>query len=219
MAGVAGHSGYRGDPWGRLARTSTFIATVTFATAEHAQEAVDQVRAVHDRVRGKAPDGRTYRAGDPHLLTWVHVAEVESFLRAHQRYGAHPLTRDEADEYVAQTARVAIALGAEEVPTTVAELDASIAAFRPELRATEAALDTAHFLLKEPPLPWAMRPAYGLISSGAVAMLPGWARGELGVGGPVTMAVGPVAGAAATRLVRWGLGSAEQRRTIGFDQH
>src|SRR5688572_2620140 len=33
MQGVADHSGYRGDMWGRLARTSTFLATTTFATA------------------------------------------------------------------------------------------------------------------------------------------------------------------------------------------
>jgi uncharacterized protein (DUF2236 family) len=26
MAGVAGHSGYRGDPWGRLQRTSHYLA-------------------------------------------------------------------------------------------------------------------------------------------------------------------------------------------------
>ncbi|MGH3588884.1 MAG: oxygenase MpaB family protein, partial [Pseudonocardia sp.] len=54
MAGVAGHSGYRGDPWGRLARTSTFIATTTFATTDDAQAMIDRVRAVHERVRGKA---------------------------------------------------------------------------------------------------------------------------------------------------------------------
>src|SRR4051812_7206707 len=34
MEGVSGHSGYRGDPWGRLARTSTFLAYTTFGTAE-----------------------------------------------------------------------------------------------------------------------------------------------------------------------------------------
>ncbi len=49
------------------------------------------MRAVHDTVRGTAPDGREYRAADPHLLCWVHVAEVDMFLRAHQRYGARPL--------------------------------------------------------------------------------------------------------------------------------
>ena len=30
MAGVAEHSDYRGDPWGRLQRTSTFLAVTTF---------------------------------------------------------------------------------------------------------------------------------------------------------------------------------------------
>ena len=33
MAAVAGHSGYRGDPWGRLQRTSYFLAVTTFGRA------------------------------------------------------------------------------------------------------------------------------------------------------------------------------------------
>ncbi|MGW1667256.1 oxygenase MpaB family protein, partial [Streptomyces microflavus] len=57
MAAVAGHSGFRGDPWGRLQRTSTFLAMTTFGTAEHAQEAVDRVRSVHEAVRGLSPSG------------------------------------------------------------------------------------------------------------------------------------------------------------------
>ncbi|EFL03751.1 conserved hypothetical protein, partial [Streptomyces sp. SPB78] len=58
MAAVAAHSGYRGDPWGRLQRTSTFLATTTFATADDAERAVTRVREVHEGVRGTAPDGR-----------------------------------------------------------------------------------------------------------------------------------------------------------------
>ena len=47
-----------------------------------------------------APDGRTYRASDPHLLHWVHLAEVDSFLAAYQRYGAAPLgTIDEGNVF------------------------------------------------------------------------------------------------------------------------
>ncbi|MDQ2636278.1 MAG: DUF2236 domain-containing protein, partial [Actinomycetota bacterium] len=34
MAGVAEHSDFRNDPWGRLARTSTFLAVTTFGTAD-----------------------------------------------------------------------------------------------------------------------------------------------------------------------------------------
>ena len=52
--------------------------------------AVDAVRAIHDRVVGVLDDGTPYAANDPHLLGWVHVAEVDSFLRAHTVYGRRP---------------------------------------------------------------------------------------------------------------------------------
>src|SRR5712691_13212303 len=86
MAAVAGHSGYRGDPWGRLQRTSYFLAVTTFGRASDAQAATERVKAIHRRVTGTAPDGRPYAASDPHLLTWVHIAEADSFLRAHTRF-------------------------------------------------------------------------------------------------------------------------------------
>ena len=52
MAGVAGHSGYKGDPWGRLQRTSNYIAMTTSATIPDATAVIAHVRAVHERVRG-----------------------------------------------------------------------------------------------------------------------------------------------------------------------
>ena len=109
--GVAGHSGYRGDPWGRLARTSYFLAATTFGPDDEARETIERIKAVHARVRGRAPDGRAYSAGDPHLLEWVHIAEIDSFLRAHQRYGSRPLDQAGRDGYVADTARIARELG------------------------------------------------------------------------------------------------------------
>lgn len=212
MAGVAGHSGYRGDPWGRLERTATFIATTTFGTTDDAQAMIDRVRSVHDRVRGKAPDGRPYRAGDPHLLTWVHAAEADSFLTAHQRFGERPLTGGEADEYVAQSAHVARALGAVVVPETVDELRETIEAYRPELELSAAAADTVRFLLREPPLPRAARPPYALLAAGAVSTLPAWARDALDVDTRFRRTLGGPAGALATRAVRWGMGTSERTR-------
>ena len=128
MTAVAEHSGYRGDIWGRLARTSRFLAVTTFGTAEDAQQAVDVVRAIHERVVGTMPDGTPYTATDPHLLEWVHIAEIHSFLLSHQLYGARPLDQAGRDEYVAQTAFVARKLGAVDPPTTEAELEAALAA-------------------------------------------------------------------------------------------
>jgi uncharacterized protein (DUF2236 family) len=130
---VAEHSDYRGDPWGRLQRTSTFLAVTTFGTANDAQRAVDKVRGIHRRVHGVAPDGRAYRADDPHLLEWVHIAEIDSFLLAHRLYGAKPLDQSGRDAYVSDTARVASALGVVDPPQTEAELRERIAAVRPEL--------------------------------------------------------------------------------------
>lgn len=207
MAAVAGHSGFRGDPWGRLQRTSTFLATTTFGVADDAQAAVDQVRAIHARISGVTPDGVPYAASDPHLLRWVHVAEVDSFLAAHQRYGAHPLDSGECDRYVAEVAVVGRALGAAELPTTVAELAESLMAYRPELRGTAQARQAARFLLVQPPLPLALRPAYGVLGSAAVGLMPRWTRWPLRLPYlPVTEAtVGRAVGALATSTIRWAL--------------
>ena len=220
MAGVAGHSGYRGDPWGRLQRTSHFLATTTFGTIGDAEATIAHVRATHERVRGKDPRGRSYRASDPHLLGWVHVAEAHSFLTAYQRYAATPLTSQESDTYVEQSGLVARRLGAVDVPTTVADLRAALTEYRPELEATPEARDAARFLLLDPPLPWAARPGYGLIATGGVAVLPGWARRALGV--PVAGPVATVAehvGRLGTGAVRWALaGVAEERRLVADAQ-
>ena len=207
MAGVAGHSGFRGDPWGRLQRTSSFLATTTFGVADDAQAVVDHVRAIHARVKGVTSDGVPYAASDPHLLRWVHVAEVDSFLAAHQRYGAKPLDAAGCDRYVADVAVVGRALGATDLPTNVGELAESLAAYRPELRGTREARQAARFLLVQPPLPLALRPAYAVLGTAAVGLMPRWTRWPLRLPYlPVTEAtVGRAAGFFATSTIRWAL--------------
>ncbi|MFB7934433.1 MULTISPECIES: oxygenase MpaB family protein [Streptomyces] len=207
MAAVAGHSGFRGDPWGRLQRTSTFLAVTTYGTARSAQEACDRVRAVHDTVRGTTTDGRPYSAADPHLLCWVHIAEVDSFLRAHQRYGAHPLDDEGRDAYVADMARIARALGVPDPPVNAAELAARLAAYRAELRATDEARDSARFLLLNPPVPFLARLPYGVIAANAVSLLPLWASHELRLP-RLPAAEGPCIrplGTAVTAGIRWAM--------------
>jgi len=65
------------------------------------------------------PDGTHYSANDPILLTWVHVAEVSSFLAAYLRYRDPAFPLAEQDRYFAETARIAERLGARNVPTSV----------------------------------------------------------------------------------------------------
>ncbi|MEM9517427.1 MAG: oxygenase MpaB family protein [Actinomycetota bacterium] len=207
MAGVAQHSDYRHDPWGRLQRTADFLAATTFGPATEAERAVAVVHRVHERVVGHAPDGRAYAANDPHLLHWVHLAEIDSFLAAHHRYGVDSLTANERDAYVADTATVASALGVLDPPTSVRQLRAQLRAFRPELRGTREARDAATYLLLRPPLPTAARPAYGLIAAAAVALMPRWTRWPLRLPWlPVTEAVAlRPAGELVTRTLRWAI--------------
>ncbi|KAA0093268.1 DUF2236 domain-containing protein [Mycolicibacterium sp. P1-18] len=207
MAGVAEHSDYRGDPWGRLQRTSTFLAVTTFGPADDAQRAVDKVRGIHRRVHGIAADGRPYEASDPHLLEWVHVAEVDSFLRAHQLYGARPLDQRGRDGYVADTARVAAALGVLDPPRTEGELRQRISDYRPELGGTAAAREAAKFLLLTPPLPLLAKPPYAILAATSVAMLPAWARLPLRLPylPPLEATAVRVAGRTLVGGIRWAL--------------
>jgi uncharacterized protein (DUF2236 family) len=207
MAGVAQHSDYRGDPWGRLQRTSTFLAVTTFGPAADAQRAVDRVRGIHQRVRGVAADGRPYQASDPHLLEWVHIAEVDSFLLAHQLYGAVPLDQSGRDGYVADTARVATALGVANPPLTEQDLRMRIEEYRPELSSTPAAREAARFLLLTPPLPIGARAPYGLLVATSVSMLPAWARMPLLLPyfPPVEATVIRMAGRVVVGGIRWAM--------------
>jgi len=207
MAGVAGHSGYRSDPWGRLQRTSTFLATTTFGTVRDAEAAVATVRGIHERVRGRVPDGRTYAASDPHLLSWVHAAEADSFLAAYRRFGAGRLSPADEDGYVAQSGLVAERLGAVDTPRTVAELDALMDRYRPELSASTEAREAARFLLLQPPLGWSEKPGYAALAGGGVALLPMWAKEMLRLPAlPMTerMVTLPVADAA-VKAIRWAI--------------
>ncbi|MGW2213109.1 oxygenase MpaB family protein [Streptomyces sp. NPDC001781] len=205
MTAVADHSDYRNDPWGRLARTSTFLAYTTYGAADDAQRAVDRVRAVHEHIRGRTADGEPYHAADPHLLAWVHSAEAYCFLTAHQRYGRHPLNAAGRDAYVADMARVATAMGIENPPTTVAELRTRLDSYRPELRLTPHTREAVRYILLRPPLPRPVLPPYLVLGAAAASLLPAWSRRQLDL--PVLprterWCVAP-AGAAVTSLIRY----------------
>jgi uncharacterized protein (DUF2236 family) len=144
-------------------------------------------------------------------MRWVHVAEVDSFLSAYQRYGAHPLDADGRDQYVREMAVIARALGIPAPPESERALRDQIRAFRPELRGTPEARDAARYLLLQPPMHPAIRPMYTLLGSAAVALLPRWARWPLRVPSmPIVEAVAVrPAGEVLVRGLRWALSSTD----------
>src|SRR5438270_11377626 len=61
-AGVADHSGFEADPFGRLRRTLDATYNIVFGTEEEAQLTASKLWAVHERVTGPG-----YHANDPYL--------------------------------------------------------------------------------------------------------------------------------------------------------
>jgi uncharacterized protein (DUF2236 family) len=185
MAGVAEHSNWKEDPFGRLAATSGYILTVTYGDSAAAHKAADRVRAIHGHVNGNDPvTGLAYRAGDPSLLLWIHAAMVDSIVHVVQRYG-RGLDSSAADRYVWEMVRFAELVGvpAKDVPSSVASLEEYIESV--ELRqATPAARDAIGVILDPPWLEDETRELWRDLGQVAAGTLPAWARSMYGFGEP-----------------------------------
>ena len=138
LAGVWDHSDFRRDRHGRLKRTAAFISVTTFGSTAKAEAMIARVKRVHDRVAGTLPDGTPYSANDPELLTFVHVAEVDSFLRAHLRYKDAGLPGEVQDRYLADYAHVARRLGRRTCRPLAARSPITTAASAPSSASTRA---------------------------------------------------------------------------------
>lgn len=180
LAGVWDHSNFRQDLLGRLRRTGQFISGTTYGSRADADWLIDKVKTIHLKVTGTAPDGRTYAASDPALLTWVHVAEVHSFLQAHLRYRNPQLSEADQDRYYAEIALIAERLGATQVPRSRAEVAAYLAAVRPELCCDARSLEILRILLDAPAPSALAAPAAKLLMQAGIDLLPDWAQQMLG---------------------------------------
>jgi uncharacterized protein (DUF2236 family) len=184
MAGVAEHSDYKSDPFGRLSRTASFVAGTTFASTEVAESMIATVRKVHRHVKGIAPDGRPYAATQPDLLRWVHVAEMTSILNAHRRYHPFPLRGADLDRYFDETAIVAEKLGGRDIPRSRAEVRQYFRDVRSELVCGEQAQEAMVFLMSPIGNDPVSRGISVLLMQAAVDLMPSWAQRLHGIRRP-----------------------------------
>jgi uncharacterized protein (DUF2236 family) len=176
LGGVWDHSDVNEDMLGRLRRTARFIAITTYGEREAAEAAIAKVRRIHEQVSGILPDGTGYRADDPHLLAWVHVAGALMFLDGWRRYGEPGMSGGDQDMYFAQTGEIARMLGADPVPTTRAAAERLILEFRPALRGDDRTREFRDLVLGAPAPSLAEIGVQKLLMSAAVDLLPSWAR-------------------------------------------
>jgi uncharacterized protein (DUF2236 family) len=176
MDGVAKNSNFREDAWGRLQRTGDYVSTITFGSRDEADALSSRVRKIHTSLG----------LDDPHLLLWVHMSMVDSFLDIAVRSGMS-LTSEQKDQYVAEMVVFAEAVGisTEQVPSSVEQMQSYFSNISPELSASDDAKRAALFLTI-PPLPTAVRfatpaaPAWASLALIAASSLPAWARSLYG---------------------------------------
>jgi uncharacterized protein (DUF2236 family) len=183
LAGVRGHSRFKSDPLGRLAGTIRWLTITTFGSHEAVQGEAARVNRMHGPVTGTYQPAsgaeRTYRAADPDLLLWVHVAFMDSFLRSHQAYSTRVIPGG-ADAYVRLWAKSVEPLGLADAPHDEAGLLACLDGFHGELVVTEDTREVIRWL-RRPPLPAAARPVYAWLFQSALASLPESYRSLIGI--------------------------------------
>lgn len=184
MAGVHDWSRYREDPLGRLSGTIQWLVTVTFADQAQARRESTRVGRFHQRVVGTYTDAggveRPYAAGDPELLSWVHVVFTDAFLRSHEVWGG--AIPGGADRYVHEWATAGELVGVQDPPRSEADLVAQLEGFRARgvLKSDERVTEAVRFI-RSPPLRRSFMPAYRIMFAGAVASLPAEYRRMLGL--------------------------------------
>ncbi len=175
LAGVWDHSNFRTDLIGRLRRTTNFVAGTTYASRDEAARLIARVAGIHAQVHGSLPDGRSYRADDPDLLTWVHVTESFGFLEGFRRYSPLALPPGAADRYYDEARRVAQALGAREVPASESQVRDYFQRMQPQLRYDNRSREVLAVLSRiDLPVPAAGVTRELFLGAGA-ALLPEWA--------------------------------------------
>lgn len=211
LGGVWDHSNVHDDMIGRLRRTARFIAVTTYGHRDSALAAIGRVNRIHTQVGGTLSDGTAYRADEPRLLAWVHIAGAINFLDGWRRYAEPRMTRSDQDRYFAESSEIARLLNADPVPRTRAAAERLIREFRPELQVDTRTRAFRDLVLKAPAASPAEAPMQALLMRAAVDLLPPFARTLHGLRRPLLQPVvrGATFGVAST--LRWAF-AAEQYR-------
>jgi uncharacterized protein (DUF2236 family) len=179
------------------------------------------VTSMHARVQGRTPEGQTYSARDPELLTWVHATAAFGFATAYSRF-VRPLSPVELDRFYSEGEQAAALYGAQAPPSAEA-LDELFERTRPSLRASAIIQEFLSIMTNEPVLPALARPLQGLLVRAGVDAVPGWLRERLQLGpnaglGAVGRAIVPRVGSLADRILLRGSPAVQACLRLGLPE-
>lgn len=179
-AGVAAHSRFREEPFGRLQRTLDSTLTVVFGEPDRARAALRRIDRRHSSVAGTAADGRPYAARDPRLLLWVQATLVLTSLRFYELV-VGPLSATERERYWSETKPIAAALGIPDatLPLSLTDLETfERAMLGSEVIPDGNSYELARAVMRPLPLPGVLYSPLDALTSG---LLPDGLREPLGL--------------------------------------
>ncbi|HWJ37427.1 MAG TPA: oxygenase MpaB family protein [Sphingomicrobium sp.] len=212
LGGVWDHSDVAEDQLGRLRRTARFIAVTTYGHCDSALAAIDKVKRIHEQVSGTLPDGSAYRAADPWLLAWVHVAGAINFLDGWRRYAEPGMSETDQDRYFAESAEIARLLDADPVPRNRAAAERLVGQFRSELRSDQRTRAFRDLVLRTPPASFGEGPVRRLLMNAAVDLMPPFAREMHGLARPRAVPLVRGATFSVAQTLRWAFASERYRK-------
>ena len=177
--GVAEHSNFETDPFGRLRRTLITTMDLVFGDGARAEAAVRRLNSVHAGVRG---DG--YRALDPELLLWVQVTLIMTSVQAYSRW-VGPLSLAEREQFWREARGVGVRLG---IPLSKSPADwpalesywNGMLSDDGPIHATSTARQLAPMILR-PPLPLLPTAVVDMLGMPGLGLLPARLRDEFGI--------------------------------------
>jgi uncharacterized protein (DUF2236 family) len=98
---VREHSVYQRNPIGRLLRSTDYLAVMCFGRPDAALRSARALREMHKRIKGVAPDGRSYHAFEPEAWAWVHVTLADAMIAGNRNF-ARAMSEDEREQFYAE---------------------------------------------------------------------------------------------------------------------
>lgn len=201
--GVWEHSIFASDPLTRMRRTGEATMITTYAPTAEADARIAMVTRMHERVRGRTPEGQDYHALDPDLADWVHLTAAYGFLNAYMRYVEPGLSPADQDRYYVEGGAVGRAFGARHPSTSAAMTAERMQAMRPHLVHHPIIDEFLAIVRRTSPMGAVGRAVQPLVVEASIDLLPPGVAAQLGlVANPVRLAAAKVTLSALGRAAR-----------------
>lgn len=179
FAGFADHTDFKADPNGRLIRTANVLFSVIYGDDVQAWDGIRHTNRAHHPVKGTMADGRTYDAREHELAMWVHVTTFAGIAVAYRRFGGEPLSDNDLDRYMAETAVIGRAFNLKDAPASWAEMTDMFATYRKLLSIDERAARGMAYFRDPDGVPPAIGRLLRLLWPGTIVCMPPLPRNML----------------------------------------